>query len=141
MIAALPHIVAFFNALTGVLLVIGYRHIRAGRRLQHHQTMTAAVISSVLFLIFYVIHHVFAPVYEFPGQGIVRPIYFAMLTSHVLLAVAVTPMVAITYARARRGALDRHKALARWTLPIWLYVSVTGILVYLLLYHVYGMGA
>jgi putative membrane protein len=142
----LPHLTAFLNALTGILLVIGYRHIRAGRRELHHRVMTAAVVSSALFLVSYVLNHLTAPVYVFRGQGIIRPIYFTMLTSHVILATAVTPMVALTYIRARRaragtGTYARHKALARWTFPIWLYVSVTGIVVYLMVYHIYAAAS
>ena len=145
--AVLPHLTAALNAIAGVLLGIGYRHIRAGRREAHHRTMTLAVIVSALFLVSYVAHHVTAPVYVFHGTGIVRPIYFAMLTSHVILAIAVTPMVLVTYLRARRaratggferGDFARHKALARWTFPIWMYVSVTGVLVYLMVYHIYA---
>lgn len=138
MIAALPHITAALNALAGLLLVIGYGFIRAGRRVAHHNVMTAAVIVSVLFLISYVIHHAFSLLHPFPGTGIIKPVYYVLLISHVGLAILVTPMVALTYMRARRGAFERHKALARWTFPIWLYVSVTGILVYILLYQVYA---
>ncbi len=144
--AVLPHITAVLNALTGVLLVIGYTMIRSGRREAHHAVMTAAVWTSALFLVSYVLNHLTAPVYVFRGQGIVRPIYFTMLTSHVLLAMAVTPMVVVTFVRARRaragtGTYARHKALARWTFPIWLYVSVTGIIVYLMVYHIYAAAA
>ena len=141
--AVLPHVTAFLNALAGILLLIGFAMIRTRRREAHHAVMTAAVVTSALFLVSYVLNHLTAPVYVFHGQGIIRPIYFAMLTSHVLLAILVTPMVAITYARARRaragtGSFARHKAIARWTFPIWLYVSVTGIIVYLMVYHVYA---
>jgi uncharacterized membrane protein YozB (DUF420 family) len=149
--AVLPHLTAALNALAGILLWIGFRLIRSGRRQAHHSVMTAAVIVSALFLVSYVLHHLTAPVYVFHGQGIVRPIYFFMLTTHVILAVAVTPMVILTFLRARRaralagqywsgfqkGDFGRHKALARWTFPIWLYVSVTGVLVYLMVYHIY----
>jgi uncharacterized membrane protein YozB (DUF420 family) len=141
--AVLPHLTAFLNALAGILLVIGYTMIRTGRREAHHSVMTAAVITSALFLVSYVLNHITAPVYVFHGQGIVRPIYFTMLTSHVVLAILVTPMVVMTFVRARRaragtGTYARHKALARWTFPIWLYVSVTGIIVYLMVYHIYA---
>ncbi len=148
--AILPHLVAFLNALAGVLISIGYWMIRHQRRTHHKAIMTAAVITSALFLICYVLHHITAPVYIFRGQGIVRPIYFAMLTSHVVLAIVVTPMVAIAFIRGRRawavsgeagvseGEFDRHKAIARWTFPIWLYVSVTGIIVYLMVYQIYA---
>ena len=144
--AVLPHLTAFLNAVTGILLVIGYRMIRTGRRESHHKVMTAAVATSALFLVSYVLNHVTEPVYVFRGQGIIRPIYFAMLTSHVILAIVVTPMVVMTFIRARRaragtGSFARHKALARWTFPIWLYVSVTGIIVYLMVYHIYAAAS
>ncbi len=149
--AILPHLTAVLNALAGVLLVIGYTMIRTKRRTHHMKVMTAAVIASALFLVSYVLNHITAPVYVFHGQGIVRPIYFAMLTSHVILAIAVTPMVAITFIRARRARsispelapafFARHRALARWTFPIWLYVSVTGIVVYLMVYHIYATAS
>lgn len=141
--AILPHLVAFLNALSGVLVAIGYWMIRTQRRTAHKAIMTSAVITSALFLICYVLHHLTAPVYVFRGEGIIRPIYFAMLTSHVILAIVVTPMVAITFIRGRRAwfgakVFDRHKAIARWTFPIWLYVSVTGIIVYLMVYQIYA---
>jgi uncharacterized membrane protein YozB (DUF420 family) len=148
--AILPHLVAFLNALAGVLITIGYWMIRTRRRTAHKAVMTSAVITSALFLICYVLNHLTHPVYVFRGEGIVRPIYFAMLTSHVILAMVVTPMVAITFIRARRafahtgldgantGGFNRHKAIARWTFPIWLYVSVTGIIVYLMVYQIYA---
>ena len=149
--AVLPHLTAALNALAGILLVIGYTLIRTEQRAAHRAVMTTAVIVSALFLVAYVLHHLTAPVYVFNGQGIVRPIYFFMLTTHVILAVAVTPMVIVTFIRALRakaraeqeggglatGDFDRHKALARWTFPIWLYVSVTGVLVYLMVYQIY----
>lgn len=148
--AVLPHITAFLNALAGVLISIGYWMIRTKRRTAHRTIMTAAVISSALFLVSYVLNHLTHPVYVFRGEGIIRPIYFAMLTSHVILAMVVTPMVAITFIRARRawavegeagvahGVFKRHKAIARWTFPIWLYVSITGIVVYLMVYQIYA---
>ena len=135
----LPHLTAALNALAGVLIVIGYGLIRTGRREMHRRIMTAAVITSALFLACYLVHHFTQTrLFAFPGQGLIRPIYFTMLISHVALAVVVTPMIIVTFLRARRGTFDRHKALARWTLPIWLYVSVTGVLIYVLLYQVYG---
>lgn len=136
----LVNIVAFLNALSAILLITGFILIRTGHRVAHHRVMTAAVITSAIFLVTYILHHLTAPLFAFPGHGLVRPLYFGMLFSHVILAVAVTPLVIITFMRARRGDFIRHRALARWTLPIWLYVSVTGILVYVLLYHVYSRG-
>lgn len=137
MTTVLPHVTAGLNALAGILLLIGFALIKSRRKKAHRFVMTAAVATSVLFLVAYVLHHFTAPLFVFPGQGIIRPIYFAMLVSHVALAVAVTPMVAVTFLRARRGDFTLHRSLARWTFPVWLYVSVTGIAVYVLLYHIY----
>ncbi len=137
MVSILPHVTAALNALAGVLLLIGFTLIKTRHKTAHRFVMTAAVTTSALFLVAYVLHHVTAPVFVFSGQGIVRPIYFAMLVSHVALAVAVTPMVVVTFLRARRGDLVLHRGLARWTFPVWLYVSVTGIVVYLMVYHLY----
>jgi uncharacterized membrane protein YozB (DUF420 family) len=140
-IAILPHLTAALNALAAVLALTGFALIKSGRRQTHRRVMTAAIIVSALFLVCYLLHHFTAPLFAFPGRGVVRPLYFAMLFSHVALAVLITPVIIVTFLRARRGAFDRHKALARWTLPVWLYVSVTGIIIYVLLYHVYGAVA
>lgn len=137
MVSLLPHVTAGLNALAGILSLIGFILIKSRHRRAHRFVMTAAVATSVLFLIAYLLHHFTAPLFVFSGQGIIRPIYFAMLISHVALAVAVTPMVALTFLRARRGDFALHRGLARWTFPVWLYVSVTGIAVYVLLYHIY----
>jgi uncharacterized membrane protein YozB (DUF420 family) len=137
MAGLLPHVTAGLNALAAILLLAGFTLIRSHHKAAHRIVMTTAVFTSILFLVSYVLHHVTAPVFVFPGQGLIRPIYFAMLISHVTLALVVTPMVAVTFLRARRGLFARHRALARWTFPVWLYVSLTGILVYLLVYHVY----
>jgi uncharacterized membrane protein YozB (DUF420 family) len=137
MTSILPHVTAGLNAVACVLLLVGFTMIKSQHKLAHRFVMTAAVATSVLFLVAYVLHHFTAPVFVFPGQGIIRPIYFTMLVSHVGLAVLVTPMVALTFVRARRGDFTLHRGLARWTFPVWLYVSVTGIIIYLLLYHIY----
>ena len=146
----LPHINATLNVLSTVLLVCGFVLIRLGRRQAHRRMMTAALTTSAVFLISYVVYHFNAPVFEFPGRGWVRPLYFGMLISHVVLATAITPLVLMTAIRAFRGfAADpsladssffvSHRAVARWTFPIWIYVTVTGVAVYVILYHVYGM--
>jgi uncharacterized membrane protein YozB (DUF420 family) len=138
LVSVLPHVTAGLNALAGLLILVGFILIKTKHKKAHRFVMTSAVGTSVLFLLAYLLHHVTAPVFVFPGQGIVRPIYFTMLVSHVALAVMVTPMVALTVAKARRGDFVSHRALARWTFPVWLYVSITGIAVYWLLYHVYA---
>jgi len=135
--AVLPHLTAGLNAIAAVLIATGFVLVRSGRPLAHRRVMTAAVAVSVLFLVAYLLHHLVAPVFVFPGQGLIRPVYFLLLGSHVALAVMVAPLVGVAFWRARSGAIARHRSLARWTLPVWLYVSVTEIIVYVLLYHVY----
>jgi len=141
LVEILPHVTAGLNALAGVLIVIGFALIKSGDRTAHKSVMTAAVIVSALFLAAYLLHHFLHPLFQFRGEGAVRPIYFTLLFTHVVLAVAVTPMIIWTFLRGRRalasGETARHRALARWTFPVWLYVSVSGIVVYWLLYHVY----
>jgi uncharacterized membrane protein YozB (DUF420 family) len=141
MTSVLPHLTAGLNALAGILVLIGFGLIRLGYKTAHGMVMTAAIFASALFLAAYLAHHFTAPVFVFAGHGAIRPVYFTMLVSHVALAVVVTPLIIATYRRARRGAYDRHRALALWTVPVWLYVSVTGIAVYVLVYHVYRPGA
>jgi putative membrane protein len=149
LLGVLPHVTATLNGLAGLLSVIGVLLIKSGRRRAHHAVMTCAVVVSALFLLAYLLHHFLHPLSQFTGTGVIRPIYFTLLFSHILLAVAVTPMIVLTYRRARKamaegglqdGSFERHKALARWTFPIWLYVSVTGIIVYWLLYHTYAQA-
>lgn len=137
MVAALPHVTAALNALAALLLITGFWLIRQRHTKAHRGVMTAAVVTSALFVVSYLLHHFTAPLFAFAGQGLIRPVYFTMLASHVVLAAVVAPMVVVTFRRARRGAYDGHRGLARWTLPVWLYVSLTGIAVYVLLYHVY----
>lgn len=134
---ALPHVTAALNALAGLLALCGFALIRLKRPTLHRRMMTAAVITSGLFLAAYVVHHFTAPVFVFHGQGIIRPIYFAMLVSHSVLAAAVAPMILMAFLRGRRGQHPQHRRLARWTLPVWIYVSVTGLAVYLMVYHFY----
>jgi uncharacterized membrane protein YozB (DUF420 family) len=134
-IADLPAVNASLNALAAVLLLVGYREIRRGRMRRHRAFMIAACVASTLFLASYVTYHAHAGSRPFTGQGPVRLVYFAILVSHVILAAAILPLALITLSRALRERFDRHRAIARWTLPIWLYVSVTGVAVYFMLYH------
>ncbi len=136
--STLPHVNAALNAVTTVLLVIGLTMARAGRADVHRPVMAAALVTSAIFLVSYVIYHLTAPIFVFAGQGWVRPAYYAILISHVILAAAVTPMIAVTAWRGMRGTIERHRPLARWTMPIWLYVSVTGVVIYVMLYHLYA---
>ena len=133
----LPHLNATLNASSFVLLSSGYYFIRHKRVLAHRNCQLAALTASVLFLISYIVYHLHHGTTRFAGQGIARLIYFTILTTHTFLAVVIVPFVIITVRRAKRGDFARHKAIARWTLPMWLYVSVTGVLVYLMLYHLY----
>ena len=131
----LPTVNASLNALAAVLLTTGYVMIRRGRVNAHHAFMIAAFTTSAIFLVSYVVYHASAGSTPFEGQGAIRPVYFAILISHVILAAAVLPLAIVTLARALEGRFDRHAAIARWTFPIWLYVSVTGVVVYVMLYH------
>ena len=131
----LPAVNATLNGIAALLLLIGYREIRHGRIARHRAAMLAACATSTLFLISYVIYLASAGSRPFSGQGPIGLVYFGILISHVLLAAAILPLALVTLTRALREQFDRHAALARWTLPIWLYVSVTGVAVYLMLYH------
>jgi putative membrane protein len=131
----LPAVNASLNATSGLLLVVGFVLIRAGRVDHHRRCMLAAFVTSSLFLISYVVYHAQAGSVPFTRQGVVRPIYFTILLTHVPLAAAVLPLSIITLSRGLKGRIVQHRAIARWTLPIWLYVSVTGVLVYVLLYQ------
>ena len=136
-LSALPAVNASLNAASAVFLVTGYLFIRRGKVLPHRICMLTAFISSVAFLVFYLYFHFHAGLIRFGGQGWIRPVYFTLLTSHTILAVAIVPLVLITLNRALREKFDRHRVIARWTLPLWLYVSVTGVLIYWLLYLAY----
>jgi uncharacterized membrane protein YozB (DUF420 family) len=137
MIHTLPALNASLNAIAGVLLVCGYVMIRRGRIQAHKRLMLAAFTTSALFLVSYVTYHANAGSRPFPGQGSIRTLYFLILVTHVILAAAILPLALITLTHALRERFDRHVPIARWTLPIWLYVSVTGVIVYLMLYQLY----
>ena len=136
-IADLPALNALLNAVATCFLVAGYVSIRRGLRERHKQCMLAALATSALFLTSYVIYHAHAGSRPFPGQGAARVVYFAILIPHVVLAAAVLPLALTTTARGLRSQFDRHVRIAQWTLPIWLYVSVTGVIIYLMLYRLY----
>lgn len=131
----LPAVNATLNALSGVLLLIGFLLIRSGRTAQHRAAMLAAFATSTVFLVFYVIYHWQVGSVPFTRQGFVRPLYFTILITHVVLAAGVLPLAIVTLTRGLSGRFSQHRAIARWTFPIWLYVSVTGVLVYVLLYQ------
>lgn len=131
----LPAINATLNAMSGLLLVAGYALIRARRIEQHRRCMIAAFTTSSLFLVCYIVYHAQVGSVRFTRQGFVRPLYYTILVTHVTLAATVLPLAIITLSRGLKARYPQHIRIARWTLPIWLYVSVTGVLVYVLLYQ------
>jgi putative membrane protein len=131
----LPSVNATLNATAAILLIWGYTLIRRKRIQTHRKVMIAAFITSSLFLICYIVYHVQVGSVRFPHTGPLRTVYLSILTTHTMLALTVPVLAIITLSRALRGRFDKHRRIARWTLPIWLYVSVTGVVVYLMLYH------
>jgi putative membrane protein len=136
-IADLPALNACLNALSTIFLTAGYVMIRRGRRELHKRLMLAAMATSTVFLVSYVIYHANAGSRPFAGQGVVRLVYFSILITHIVLAAAILPLALTTTARGLKAQYDRHVRIARWTLPLWLYVSVTGVAIYLMLYRLY----
>lgn len=136
-ISDLPTLNAILNSISAVLLVTGYGFIRQKKINAHRACMVAAFVTSSLFLTSYLIYHFNVGSVKFQGQGTVRLVYFAILLTHTVLAAAIVPLIFMTFSRALKGKFDRHRAIARWTFPLWLYVSVTGVVVYLMLYHLY----
>jgi uncharacterized membrane protein YozB (DUF420 family) len=131
----LPAVNATLNGISGVLLFIGYLLIRAKKIETHRKVMITAFITSSLFLVCYVIYHAQVGSVRFTRTGFVRPLYYTILITHVTLAATVVPLAIITLTRGLKGRFAEHRRIARWTFPIWLYVSVTGVLVYVLLYQ------
>lgn len=136
-LSSFPVLNALLNAACTVLLLAGYSFIRRGKILAHKACMVSAFVCSAVFLGSYLYFHLHAGIIRFGGQGWIRPVYFTLLVSHTILAIVIVPLILITLARALRQRFDLHRAIARWTLPLWLYVSVTGVIIYLLLYRVY----
>lgn len=133
----LPTLNACLNATSALLLLLGFYFIRQRNIQAHRACMGGAFLVSVLFLVSYLIYHYHAGTTRFTGQGMVRLTYFTILSSHTVLAALVPFLAVITLLRALHGQYEKHRHIARWTLPIWLYVSVTGVIVYLMLYHLY----
>ena len=131
----LPALNACLNATSAVLLATGYVLIRRGRRQAHQRVMLAALVSSALFLTSYLVYHAQVGSVRFRGQGPVRTVYFTILLTHTVLAVVIVPLVGTTLVPALRGRFDKHRRLARITLPLWAYVSVTGVVIYWMLYR------
>jgi uncharacterized membrane protein YozB (DUF420 family) len=132
-----PVIDASLNGASAVLLVTGHSYIKSGRMQAHKRVMIAALITSCLFLICYLYYHYHVGSVHFRGQGVWRTVYFSILISHTILAAVIVPLVIITLSRALRERFDRHRAIARWTYPLWLYVSITGVVVYIMLYRTF----
>jgi uncharacterized membrane protein YozB (DUF420 family) len=134
-VSSLPSLNAALNTTSAVLLLLGWLLIRSGRRDAHRRTMIAAFASSTLFLACYLVYHAQVGSVRFTGQGTVRSLYFALLLSHTVLAAAIVPLVLVTLSRGLGGRVEAHRRLARYTLPLWLWVSVSGVAVYWMLYR------
>ncbi len=133
----LPHVIAAFNSLSVVLLGAGYHFIRRDRWLHHRACMIAALAVSAAFLVFYLIYKANSGFAKFGGEGLVRPVYFSILILHILGAIAIVPLVPLTVWRALKGRLAHHRRIARWTWPLWVYVGVSGVVVYVMAVHIY----
>jgi putative membrane protein len=133
----LPHVNAALNALTIVCLTAGFYFIRNGMRDKHKACMLSALFFSAFFLVFYLTYHFNSGLAKFGGVGIIRPIYFSILIAHVVGAVVITPMVPVTVYRALSGQVEAHRRIARWTFPLWMYVAVSGVVVYVMAIHLY----
>jgi uncharacterized membrane protein YozB (DUF420 family) len=136
-ISALPMVNALLNTVSAVFLTVGFRYVRRGHKAAHRNCMLAALTTSTAFLISYLIYHANAGRTYFTDPEWFRPVYLAILLTHTILAAAVVPLVLATVYQAARKRFDRHKKIARWTWPIWMYVSVTGVVIYALLYHIF----
>ena len=136
-VSSLPLVNALLNALATILLLCGYVAIRRRKIRVHRALMLSAFATSVLFLISYLIYHAHVGSRPFPGRGAIRTLYFTILISHIVLAAVIPPLAAVTLWQGLRSRFERHVRIARWTLPLWLYVSVTGIVVYWMLYQMY----
>jgi uncharacterized membrane protein YozB (DUF420 family) len=128
---------ASLNGISAILLAIGYVAIRSGKIAVHKAFMIAAFCVSSVFLVSYLVYHYRVGHVAFQGQGWIRPVYFVLLLTHTVLAVVIVPMILVTLRRAWLERFDRHRIIARWTLPLWFYVSVTGVIVYLMVYQIY----
>jgi uncharacterized membrane protein YozB (DUF420 family) len=129
---------AFLNGLSAILLAGGYAAIRNGKMAVHKRFMIAAFAVSSVFLVSYLVYHYRVGHVVFQGQGWIRTVYFVLLTTHTLLAIVIVPMILVTLRRAWVERFDKHRIIARWTLPLWFYVSVTGVIVYLMVYQIYA---
>jgi len=136
-ISYLPHLNACLNGTSALLLFAGYSSIRSGKVVLHRTCQISALVVSILFLSSYLTYHYYHGTTRFQGTGLSRPIYFTVLTSHTILAIVIVPLITLTFYRAFRMDFVRHRKIARITLPLWFYVSITGVIVYLMLYQIY----
>ena len=136
-LTTLPALNATLNATSGILLLLGHHFMRKNNIHAHRICMLSAFGVSILFLISYLTYHIQVGTTRFPGQGWARPVYFTILISHTILAIVIVPLAIITLTWALRKMFDRHKKIARWTYPIWLYISITGVIIYLMLYQIF----
>src|SRR6476660_9306287 len=133
----LPHVNACLNGTSAILLFAGFSFIRSGKVAAHRACQISALVVSTLFLASYLTYHYYHGATRFQGTGLARPVYFTILTSHTILAIVIVPLIAVTFYRALKLDFVRHRKIARVTLPLWLYVSITGVIVYLMLYWIY----
>ncbi|MFN3077260.1 MAG: DUF420 domain-containing protein [Alphaproteobacteria bacterium] len=137
----LPHLNAILNTTSTILLLVGYAFIRRKQRAAHRMVMISAIFVSAMFLGSYLYYHFTMPIFQFSGTGQIRTVYYAVMISHVVLALVAVPMVLMTAMRALKGEFERHRSIAVFTLPLWLYVSVSGVVVYYMLFHLYPTPA
>ena len=140
-VSDLPAVNATLNGLSTVFLTLGFIFIKQGKRVAHQRCMVSALVTSALFLACYLFYHYHAGSTPFEGQGWIRPVYFVILISHILLAVVILPFIFMAFFRAFRGEFEKHRKVVRITWPLWMYVSVTGVLIYFMLYHWFRVAA
>ena len=136
-ITTFPHILASINTLTVAVLIGGFYFIKRGDRARHELCMKSAIALAVLFLVVYLYYHANSGLAKFGGDGIIRPIYFSILIAHIIGAVAIVPLVPMLFLHALKQRFDKHRALARWAWPLWLYVSGSGVIVYIMSIHLF----
>ena len=129
----LPPIYASINGITSIILVVAVFQVKRGNKKTHERLMKTAIVLSVLFLLMYIVYHMTSEATKYEGEGILRYVYFIILISHILMSIVVIPLVLITYFRAITGQVEKHKKIARFAFPLWLYVAISGVIVYLMI--------
>ena len=138
-VSMLPHLNGSLNTFTSIALLLGLYYIKNGNIVNHRRSMMSAFVISTLFLVSYVLYHYQAPPTSFGGEGLIKTVYYVLLISHIILAAIVVPFVLYSFYFALTNKIDKHKKIVKWTYPIWLYVAVTGVLVYLMIRPYYGV--